>query len=86
MKYREALMAALDSNEKMSACYDFLGIVEVVHQDGSKMTYANARMEWVDSVWIGIHTEHCGVQVFHSGDIKWVSNLKRESIFKGVDE
>ena len=71
MKYKEALKIAL---ERDKLYHDFNNTVKVVHQDGSEMTFKYAFIEWIDSTfqWFVVFTEHCGVHVFHKGDIESV--------------
>ena len=56
-------------------------IVEVVHQDGSRMRYENAMFGWLDKTWFAVWTEHNGVYVGHKGDIRTVSKVTTESLY-----
>lgn len=85
MNHNTAIEIALKKNEEAKLS-DFKDTIEVTHQDGSCLVYVNAVFEWLDDVWFTVRTEHCGVQVFHSGDIRWVSKIKREYLYYGKDE
>ena len=80
MNHKQALEMAL-KNDEGATCYDFKDTIEVVHQDGSHLTYESAIFEWLDKTWFAVRTEHCGVQVFHSGDVSWVSKITRKRLY-----
>jgi hypothetical protein len=81
MNYEEALAKAKEADSQKKVGVDFHDIIEVEHQDGSRMSFANATFGWIDEVWCVVWTEHCGVQVFHSGDIRRVDKVKRYNIY-----
>jgi hypothetical protein len=77
MTYKEA-MAKAESMDEGRTAGEFKDTLEVVHQDGSQMTYCNAIFGWLNPMWFAIWTEHCGVHVFHGGDIRHVAKVKKD--------
>jgi len=80
VNHKQAMMMAMGQDEKLTAT-DFPDTIRVVHQDGSDMTFCNAKFDWLDKVWFAVWTEHTGVHVFYGGDVRYVDRIKRKNLF-----
>ena len=76
LSYKEAVKKANEIDGTLT-CQDFVvrkrsRVIEFLHSDGTYCKFVSACFKRITDDWVAIYTEHHGIFVYHTEDIKWV--------------